>query len=241
MKKKLFTVALAVIIAVTAIAGTSLAYLQDTDTEDNVFTVGNVEIDLYETFDETNAKLLPGVYDAENKVWNNAITKEVFVKNTGSEKAYVRVHLAVPAILDSGAEDQPQFAAYNNTLHWNFTYASLAEGQWNWGKSADAANYPENGGAWNEYQTTIDGNTYNVYVATYETALSYNEQTSTDAIYKVFLDAKVTNEDATIILSELEEIKIYVAAEGAQVEGFENAFDALNTAFGVPGSYDFAW
>ena len=90
MKKKLFLSAIAVILAVVAIAGSSLAYLQDTDAEDNVFTVGNVEIDLYENFVD-ESKLLPGVYDAEKKVWNNAVPKEVFVTNTGSEAAYVRV------------------------------------------------------------------------------------------------------------------------------------------------------
>ena len=224
-KRKIFTLALAVMmIAILAVGGT-LAYFMDTDSAENVFTTGNVEIDLIETFDPENAKLLPGVN----------VTKEVDVKNIGSEDAFVRVHIAFPAILDSGSEDQPEFAAYNNTLHWNFTSASLADGQWNWGTSKDAANYPGNGGEWNFYQTTVDGILYNVYVATYETALKYNETTANEAIYKVYLDTKVTNEDMTIILSELEQIKVLVFAEGGQVATFEDEpFVALNTQFGDP-------
>ena len=46
MKKKLLAISVVVIIAITAIASTSLAYLTDTDKEDNVFTFGNVDIDL---------------------------------------------------------------------------------------------------------------------------------------------------------------------------------------------------
>jgi hypothetical protein len=34
---------------------------------------------------------------------------------------------------------------------------------------------------------------------------------------------------------------IEVKAEGAQVAGFENAYDALNTSFGVPSSTNNPW
>ncbi len=224
-KRKIFTLALSVMmIAILAVGGT-LAYFMDTDSAENVFTTGNVEIDLQETFDPDNAKLIPGV----------KIEKKVEVQNIGSEDSFVRVHIAFPAILDSGNEDQPEFAAYNNTLHWNFTNASLADGQWNWGTSKDAANYPGNGGEWNFYQAEIDGILYNVYVATYETALKKDETTANEAIYQVYLDTKVTNEGMTEILGELGEIKVLVFAEGGQVATFEDEpFVALNTQFGDP-------
>ena len=49
MKKKLIALALVTIIAVMAIAGSSLAWLQDTtETVTNTFTEGKVDIDLYE-------------------------------------------------------------------------------------------------------------------------------------------------------------------------------------------------
>ena len=230
MKKKILSLCLVVCLAATAIIGGTLAYFTDTDAKANVFTTGNVSIDLIEKFDE-DALLMPG----------KDITKEVDIKNDGSEPAYVRAHIAIPAILDSGSEDNPEFAAYNNTLHWNFSGASTADGLWNWNSSKDGANYPGNGGAWNMYKSTIDGVEYNVYVATYETALKADATTSDHAITKVYLDTKVTNEDMTAITTELGTIKVLVAVEGAQVEGFDNAYDALNTQFGVPGSYTVNW
>lgn len=235
MKKKIVALCLVVCLATVAVCSATFAYLTSTDKAENVFTTGDVKIDLVETFDPENAKLIPG----------KDVQKVVNVKNTGTEEAYVRVHIAIPAILDSGNEDDPKFAAYNNTLHWNFDKASLADGQWNWhstninGTSSYGPGYPENGGAWNCYQITVGGVEYNVYVATYETKLEAETgETATNAIYKVFLDTKVTNEMLAGLTGEngvlKDGIKILVAAEGGQAEGFENAYDALNTQFGNP-------
>ena len=235
MKKKILAMCLCVAMLAIAIVGGTLAYFTDTDAETNVFTTGNVDIDLIEVFDDENAKLMPGI----------DITKEIYVKNEGTETAYVRVHMAIPSMLDSGSEDQPQFAAYNNTLHWNFTAASVQEGKWSQlqnseqvGPNAAYPNWPGNGGTYNMYQQEIYGILYNVYVITYETALGAGETTPENAISKVYLDAKVTNEDMTKILEELTEIKILVVAEGGQVDGFTDPYEALNTQFGVPGTYN---
>lgn len=113
MKKKVLTVCLVAVIAIMAVAGASLAYLTDTDAEDNVFTVGNVQIDLTENFSQ-NSKLLPATGSAQQGTLVNGVQKEVFVTNTGSEDAYVRVHIAIPAILDNG---DPSFDASQNVLH----------------------------------------------------------------------------------------------------------------------------
>lgn len=229
MKKKILSLCLVLGLAATAIVGGTLAYFTDTDDATNVFTTGDVDIELEETFDPDNAKLMPGI----------DIEKKVNVQNVGSEDAYVRVHIAIPSMLDSGSEDQPQYAAYKNTLHWNFTNDSLAEGQWSWNADKDGANYPGNGGNWNMYQQTIGNIPYNVYVATYETALAKDALTSTDAIYKVYLDKKVTNKQMTEITNVLGvNPQILVVAEGGQTAGFDNAYDALNTQFGTPGSYN---
>lgn len=238
MKKKLLALCVVILLAAVAIIGGTLAYFTDTEIATNVFTTGDVKIDLIEKFDPENATLMPGV----------DIQKEVTVKNTGSEEAYVRVHIAIPSMLDSGSEDEPQFAAYNNTLHWNFNKESLAEGQWNWhnaninGNSSYGPGYPENGGAWNMYQQEIDNIIYNVYVATYESVLGSEVITTTAAIDKVYLDKNVTNEQMVEIINVLGETpKILVAAEGGQKAGFEDAYIALNTQFGVPGTYKVDW
>lgn len=79
MKKKLLSVALAVIIAVTAITGASLAYLKDTDAEKNTMTLGNVQIRLDEWMRNEDGsalveyvdpdRILPAViYDENGKV-----------------------------------------------------------------------------------------------------------------------------------------------------------------------------
>lgn len=116
MKKKLLSVALAVIIAVTAITGASLAYLNDTDYAKNTMVTGNVKIVQNERDREgkdfqNGQKLLPAVYtnlskdlaitDADGQtinVWgdsiNNELDKFVSVTNTGTEDAYIRTIIA---------------------------------------------------------------------------------------------------------------------------------------------------
>ena len=90
------------------------------------------------------------------------------------------------------------------------------------------------------YQQEIDDILYNVYVVTYETALAADEQTADNAITKVYLDTGVTNEMMAEIIDVLGETpQILVIAEGAQEAGFEGkAYEALNTQFGVPGTYN---
>lgn len=234
MKKKLLAVAFAAILVVIAVAGTSLAYLQDTDAEDNVFTVGNVEIDLYENFDESLAHLVPAVGSAQDGTLKNGITKEVFVTNTGSEAAYVRVHIAIPAVLDNG---NPDFDARLNVLHFNYDSNNVGAGKWDWSKTAGSV-YE---GDWNFYTTTIDNVAYNVYVVTYEKALASGEET-VSAMNQVYMESTTTNEDITRIKETLgDNWHIYVAAEGVQAAGFPDAYTALNSAFGNPGEYTVDW
>lgn len=231
MKKKITAIALVICLMAVAVIGGSLAYFTDNEKATNVFTTGNVDITLNEVF-EQNAKLLPGI----------DVQKEVTVTNTGSEKAFVRVHVAFPQLLDDG---QPGFEAYKNTLHWNFTADSVQEGAWSQlqnsaqtGPNASYPNWPGNGGTYNSYVATVDGIAYNVYVITYETALEAGKTTSTPAISKVYLDTKVTNEQMKEIVEKLGTIKVLVVAEGAQEAGFTDAYVALDTQFGAPGTYN---
>lgn len=236
MKKKISAIFMCVALGTIAIAGASLAYFTDTDAQKNTFVTGNVAIDLYEDFGDNDKegieKLVPATGSAANGNLQNAVTKKVYVENTGSEEAYVRVHIAIPSILDDGAET---FDAKNNVLHFNYNKSkepsSIGEGKWDWSKSAIDGKYE---GDWNYYTTTIDGISYNVYVVTYGAVLK-NGEVTLDAIHEVYLDNKVTNEDITKIKETLgNNWYIYVAAEGTQAAGFENAYDALNTAFGDP-------
>lgn len=245
MKKKIVAICLVACLAVMAIAGASLAYFTAEDTADNVFTMKGIKVELNEEF-EQGSELLPGL----------DINKDVFVKNTGSSDAYVRVHIAIPAALDDG---DPSFAAYNNFLHWNFTKDSIADGQWSWlPEMSDGVGYKGNGaGNWNYYTTNIDGIDYAVYVVTYRTALAAGEQTATQALDKVYVDATVDCEwdeatngfvytdtkGNTVAPSQFADangnVHIKVFAEAAQTATFDDAYDALNTAFGTPGAADY--
>lgn len=231
MKKKILALCLVVALAATAVIGGTLAYFTDTDAQKNTFTTGNVAIDLWEDFGDNDAegieKLLPATGSAQAGTLKNGIEKEVYVTNDGSEDAYVRVHIAIPSILDDA---QPNFDASKNVLHFNYAPETVEDGKWNWSNSVDGTT----GSNWNFYTTTIDSKSYNVYVVTYETKLAKDEST-VDAMSQVYLDSETTNEDITRIKETLgDNWYIYVAAEGTQAKGFDDAYTALNTAFGNP-------
>lgn len=235
MKKKFISLCLVAVFAATAAVGGTLAYFTDTDKADNTFVTGNVKIDLIENFGDndpsTPEKLLPCTGSAQDNTLKNGITKEVSVKNEGTEDAYVRVHIAIPSVLDNG---NPEFDAGKNTLHFNYASTSVGEGKWDWSKTTGAP-YT---GDWNYYETTVDGVSYNVYVVTYATALKAGETTSEKAMTQVYLDKNTSNEAIDSYIKTLgQNWHILVVAEGAQSAGFANAYEALNTSFGVPGSY----
>lgn len=86
--KKFLALLLVMVMCVGAGIGGTLAYLTDRETEVNVFTVGNVDIELTENFSQ-GAELLPGV----------EIDKDVKIKNVGDNDAWVFYTYAVPANL----------------------------------------------------------------------------------------------------------------------------------------------
>ena len=234
-KKKVISTCMVGALALTAAIGGTMAYFTDIDYKDNTFTTGKVDITLNEVFDQ-NSKLLPVTGSAQAGTLKNGVKKEVTVaNNTGSEDSYVRVHIAIPAILDNG---DSSFDAGKNVLHFNYDSDSIGAGKWDWSKTAGAP-YE---GDWNYYETTIDNIKYNVYVITYGTALKAGDETVEKAIHQVYLDKGVTSDDMAKINEQLGgKISIKVLAEGVQAEGFDNAYDALNAAFGVPGNYTPDW
>ena len=85
--KMLAVLALIAVTAVASVAGT-LAYLTDRESKANVFTVGDVTIELEENFHQ-GSELLPGV----------TVEKEATVTNTGKNNAWVWMTVAVPTAL----------------------------------------------------------------------------------------------------------------------------------------------
>ena len=222
MKKKILSIALAVAILAIASIGTLAYFTYTTPKRDNVFTVGKIGIELNENF-EDNQVLLPGT---------PTVTKQVTVKNTGNNDAYVRVHIAIPSALDN-LEDP-----YKSPL---MVFTSTADlGQWNWSKGTrTGGGLPAAAGDWNMYVAQIDGVDYNVYVATYETKLATGISTSC-AIDSICLNSELTQEKANEFKDILggDNWHIYVVAEAVQADGFTDALTAFNNSYSPIGSYN---
>ena len=246
MKKKILALCLVVALAVTAVVGGTLAYFTDTDNETNTFTIGNVDIDLQETFDPDNAVLRPGSQST------NKIEKKVWIENTGTEDAYVWYEWYIPSALDSIDGS----TGTNNVLHVNSN-----------GSTWD--NYRENSKYWAEGQTealpleqtwdhdpevelnlqvgpegfirteTIDGIEYNVYLVLYHGVLAPEAKT-TVAMNGAYLDSKVDNaidENGNVYYTIngdpidydfTNDVNIIVKAYGIQAAGFADVYAACN-------------
>ena len=246
MKKKILALCLVVALAVTAVVGGTLAYFTDTDNETNTFTVGNVDIDLQETFDPDNAVLRPGSQST------NKIEKKVWIENTGTEDAYVWYEWYIPSALDSIDGS----TGTNNVLHVNSNGNS-------WDK------YRENSKYWPEGQKEalplektwdhdpevelglqvgpegyirteeIDGVEYNVYLVLYHGVLAPEAET-TVAMNGAYLDSKVDNaidENGNVYYTingdKIEYdftngVNIIVKAYGIQAAGFADVYAAYN-------------
>ena len=93
MVKKIIAWLLVVILTAGVAIGGTLAYLTDRDSEANVFTVGDVNIDLNEDFSQ-GSTLVPGV----------SIEKKPTIRNVGPNSAWVWSTVAVPKNLASVVE-----------------------------------------------------------------------------------------------------------------------------------------
>ena len=260
MKKKVVTLCLVLALAAIAIAGGTIAYFNDTDKADNVFTAGGVKVQLIEqqvneagtaleTFKQDQV-LLPIVGSAQGEkddfgqpVAENYIDKIVTVKNTGKSDAYVRAYFAIPSALDDGFEES--FNASMNILHFNFgnkivngEVVTTYNKEWLWGSVAK----PEHSG-WNYFETTIGGVAYNVYFADYYQKLAVGATTE-QFVSGVYLDKNVDITDDgkyTItrngVTSEIVgfdgSAKCPVFVVAVQAKGFDNAAEAVDAAFGA--------
>lgn len=251
MKKRIVTIALVVALVAIAAVGT-LAYFTDTDEATNTFAVGNVKIDLIEQQRgenglvpfEQNKKLYPIVGSAQGAkdeygmpTAKNYVDKMVTIENTGSEKAYIRAYFAIPSALDDGYET---FNAGMNVLHFNFGnkvengVVTSTEGvEWIW----------THGGKWNYFETTLsDGIKYNVYYADYYQAVDAGATTE-QLVQGVYLDKSFDMKEGKPYAFGKEftvdagwdwnNVKCPVFAVACQAEGFDNAADAINAAFGA--------
>ncbi len=249
MSKKSLVLVLSLVLALAVGLGGTLAFFTDRDSETNIFTVGNVDIDLSEDF-EQGAELIPG----------NKIEKVPVITNVGNNEAYVWMTVAIPAGMES------EEGASKNLLHWNWLGGTSVGGDNSEAKiqsyidngylsdELTAAEYVErlnNGDIWyvdgvNEVATeVIDGVKYNVYLFKYKTPLAPGE-TTLPSFHQVYMDTHididpngdlywVENGVTTAMNYNINTMgypKIYVSAYGIQADGFEDVDEALD-AYGV--------
>ena len=257
---------IALVMSLTMATAGTLAYLTDRDSEANVFTMGNVEIDLNEEFNQ-GAELIPG----------QNIEKKPTITNTGKTDAWVWMIWSIPTALDNAVQGT-ETGSNENTIHWNPTGAT-AEGYVNATRvqkafadgvltadmfPAGTTNYVDyitaNNMTWNVFnsidtgknmfQQNVDGVPYNHYVLLYNKALEPGE-TTLPSVYNVFLDAHVDiDPDGNMyrvekgVATDLKwNIKdngnpvIYVSAYAMQKDGFTTVKEAYN-AYNVQWTTD---
>lgn len=247
MRKTLLLALSFVLVAVVSVAST-LAYLNAQDSSANVFTAGQVDIELIEQQRnaegtelekfEQGKELLPIVGSAQGEKDHfglpkaaNYVDKIVTVKNTGRNDAWVRVLIGFPTALDH--ED-----ASKMPLHWNIGTYFDAEGNYN-GNGVEA---PYN---WKieplNFVVEVNGINYNVYNFTYKTALANGEATPDPAIVGLYLDSKVNYDadrnvytmDGTDIQGFDGNVVMPVVAQAVQAGGFDTIEAAFEAAFPV--------
>ena len=107
-KKRFVAILLCVTLVALAAIGATFAYLTDTKTVDNTFTMGNVAIKL----DETNVNDPEGARVTSNayNVYPGAVvTKDPIVHNTGKNAAYIRATVNVSNWMNLCAAYYPDF------------------------------------------------------------------------------------------------------------------------------------
>lgn len=112
-KKKILAVALAASMAVLAVGGSSLAYFTDTDSADNVFTVGNIDVVLTEP--NWNAE---GEKEAENMYPGEPVAKDPTVTNEGANPAVVRIKVTLPGDKDYGLQYRTDYVTGKLGDNW---------------------------------------------------------------------------------------------------------------------------
>ena len=211
-KKKILVLALTVAMAAILVVGGSLAYLTDTKTADNTFTMGDVKI----TLDETNVNDPEGdrVTSNEYEVYPGAVvTKDPIVHNVGKNGAYIRATVNVSNWMNLVAAYYPDFKetfpneGYKAAL--NLLVGELGEG-------------------WSVVDVEA-GDTFTIgqfdakFVLKYDGVLASGDNT-TAMFQTVTIPAGIDNANT----DSFKEVK--VVAQAMQANGFDN-WDAAFAAF----------
>lgn len=107
-KKRFVAILLCVTLVALAAIGATFAYLTDSKTVNNTFTMGNVAIKLDETNvnDPTGDRVTSNAY---NVYPGAVVTKDPIVHNTGKNAAYIRATINVENWMNNCAAYYPEF------------------------------------------------------------------------------------------------------------------------------------
>ena len=248
MKKTIAIVALVVLVAVASVLGT-LAYLTDTKTATNTFTVGNVKIELLESsLHRENAGVANG-QTSTSELWS-----DVKMEGTGNTSKYKagdtfytdaqieanaqeykcenvklnpgQAYHKMPYVKNTGANDayiriRVMFPADLDTAILNSSmYTSTALNNKEFNLAYD-----------NSGPVERDGIKYNVYTFTRIDPLASGDLTYWNVWGTVHMDADVTNEELANFFGEGKPyangiFTVLVEADAIQADGFANATEA---------------
>lgn len=208
---KITTAALCVLLVVFVAAAATVAYLVDTDTNKNTFTVGNVDIHLDETAVNKDGTPIEGAERVDGNEYHllpgKTYTKDPMVTvMPNSEEAFIRVLVTVncKAALDSafGGEFGPEKLVSG----WNGDIWALASGKDN---GDDTFTY--------EYR--------------YYKAVSTTGAAEALALEPVFTAITVPGDIKGDDLAKLNGLEITVVANAIQATGFKGDADAAWAAY----------
>lgn len=216
MKKRFIAILLCVTLVALAAIGATFAYLTDSKTVKNTFTVGDVKIKL----DETNVNAPEGdrvTSNTYNVYPGLVVTKDPTVHNTGKNGAYVRAVVTIEngmnwlGLYNENVWTAPQEAAFNaminNTLGEGWELVDITYG-------TSGPNHP-----------TSD------FIATlkYTNVLEAGKDT-TAMFSQIAFPTKLTGNDVTTRIDQNGEFGINVVAQAIQADGF-GSWDAAFEAF----------
>ena len=228
MKKKITAIFLCVALVAIAVVGASLAYFTDTDSKNNTFTVGKVDITLVEknadgTEFTQDQKLYPGT-----KTQNNIAKIVTVTNNEGSEDAWLWAEIWIPSALDDGDDNSPTAPGLGNSLHFNYA-GNVEETKFTYLGSKE-----------------IKGVMYNGYVhfVTNDTIHKAGESTSA-LLDQVYMDKGVTQGTNGYLLIDGKtdytgDWNLVVYGVGIQANGINTIKDAITTYYGKDVN-DYLW
>ena len=198
MKKKIFLIALAACLITLSVAGSSLAYFTDIASESNVFTAGNVYIEL--SYEGLDSHFFPGQTYAD---------VDASVENVGSELAYIGAIIEM-----SKANLSTILTETGETDNIPAAIATVFVGL-----DANTLKYVE----------TTDG--YTIY-AVVENPVAVG--TAVD----IFTAVAIPREWDNAQMANFNSLTVEVTAYAVQTVGFDNATNALTTAFADWADYN---